>query len=110
MSKMKLLLEVVQDMRHLADSLQAVAEAMMQNDTQEPAPEETQTPAAPVAKPSKKVTLEQVRAVLAQKSHDGMTAEVRALLQKYGASKLSAIDPECYEALLLEAEELTNAS
>ena len=47
MSKMKLLLEVVQDMRHLADSLQAVAAAMMQNDTQEPAPKETQTPAAP---------------------------------------------------------------
>ena len=48
--------------------------------------------------------------MLAQKSHEGLTAEVRALLQKYGASKLSAIDPECYEALLLEAEELEHAS
>lgn len=110
MSKMKLLLDVVQDMRHLADSLQAVAEAMMQNDAPEPAPVEDETPAAPVAKPAKKVTLEQVRAVLAQKSHDGLTAEVRTLLQKYGATKLSAIDSQHYEALLKEAEELDHAS
>lgn len=110
MSKMKLLLDVVQDMRHLADSLQAVAEAMMQNETPDPVPAEPEAPAAPAAKPAKKVTLEQVRAVLAQKSHDGLTAEVRALLQKYGAAKLSAIDPQHYEALLKEAEELDHAS
>lgn len=110
MSKMKLLLDVVEDLRHLADSIQAVAEAMMQSDAPEATPSEPEAPAAPKAKPAKKVSLEQVRAVLAQKSHDGMTAEVRALLQKYGAAKLSAIDPECYEALLQEAEGLTNAS
>jgi hypothetical protein len=39
-----------------------------------------------------------------------LTAEVRALLQKYGAAKLSAIDPQHYEALLKEAEELGHAS
>ena len=110
MSKMKLLLDVVEDLRHLADSIQAVADAMMQGDTSAPASSEPEAPAAPKAKPAKKVSLEQVRAVLAQKSHDGLTAEVRALLQKYGATKLSAIDPECYEALLQEAEALTNAS
>ena len=110
MSKMKLLLDVVEDLRHLADSIQAVADAMTQGDTSAPTPSEPEAPAAPKAKPAKKVSLEQVRAVLAQKSHDGLTAEVRALLQKYGATKLSAIDPECYEALLQEAEELTNAS
>lgn len=109
MSKMKLLLDVVQDMRHLADSLQLVAEAMMQNEAPATEPVE-EAPAAPAAKPAKKVTLEQVRAVLAQKSHDGLTAEVRALLQKYGAAKLSAIDPQHYEALLKEAEELGHAS
>ena len=110
MSKMKLLLDVVEDLRHLADSIQAVAEAMMQSDAPEATPSEPEAPAAPKAKPAKKVSLEQVRAVLAQKSHDGMTAEVRALLQKYGAATRSAIDPECYAALLQEAEGLTNAS
>ena len=40
----------------------------------------------------------------------GHTAEIRALLQKYGASKLSQIDPAHYKALLAEAEVLTNGS
>ena len=56
------------------------------------------------------VTLEQVRAVLADKSRQGHTAEIRALLQRYGASKLSQIDPAHYKALLAEAEVLTNGS
>lgn len=54
------------------------------------------------------ITLEQVRAVLAEKSHDGFTAEVRALLQKHGADKLSLIDPSEYESLMKDAEALSN--
>ena len=56
------------------------------------------------------LTLEQVRAVLANKSRQGHTAEIRALLQKYGASKLSGIDPTNYKALLADAEVLTDAT
>ena len=52
----------------------------------------------------KKITLEQVRAVLAEKSQDGFTSEVRALLEKYGAKRLSEIDPANYQALLFDAE------
>lgn len=44
------------------------------------------------AKPA--LTLEQVRAVLTDKSRAGHTAEIRALLQKYGALKLSGVDPK----------------
>ena len=51
----------------------------------------------------KPVTLAQVRAVLAEKSRCGHTAQVRELLQKHGAAKLSAIDPTEFEALLSEA-------
>ena len=61
--------------------------------------------AAP-AKPA--LTLEQVRAVLADKSRKGFTAQIRSLLQKYGAAKLSGIDPANYEALLAEVEVLGN--
>ena len=57
-----------------------------------------------------RLTLEQVRAVLADKSRKGYTAEIRALLQKYGATKLSGIDPANYKALLADAEGLTDAS
>ena len=54
--------------------------------------------------------LEDVRAVLAEKSHAGHTAAIRAILQKYGASKLSGIDPKHYEALLQDVEVLDNAT
>ena len=40
------------------------------------------------------------------KSHDGKTEAVRELLQKYGAPKLSAVDPKHYPALLKDAEVL----
>lgn len=50
------------------------------------------------------LTLEAVRAVLADKSRQGHTAEIRSLLQKHGASKLSEIDPANYKALLADAE------
>ena len=59
---------------------------------------------APPAEPV--LTLEQVRAVLANKSRMGFTAEIRTLLQKYGAPKLSGIDPVHYKALVAEAEVL----
>jgi hypothetical protein len=49
-------------------------------------------------------TLEEVRSVLAKKSQSGHTAEVKALLTKYGVDKLSAVDPSKYEALLKDAE------
>ena len=71
---------------------------------------EPQAEDAPASLPEPELTLEQVRAVLADKSRQGHTAEIRALLQKHGASKLSQIDPAQYKALLAEAEVLTNGS
>ena len=56
------------------------------------------------------LTLEQVRAVLADKSRAGHTAAVRDLLQKYGAAKLSQVAPKHYEALLKDAEVIGNAT
>lgn len=65
--------------------------------------------AEPTAPTEPALTLEQVRAVLADKSRKGHTAEIRTLLQKYGAAKLSSIDPANYKALLADAEVLTDA-
>jgi len=62
----------------------------------------------PEPKPSP--TLEQVRAVLADKSRAGHTAAIRELLQKYGAAKLSLVDQQYYEALLKDAEGLDDAT
>lgn len=62
----------------------------------------------PAAKEEKKpeLKLEDVRAVLAEKSRAGHTDEIRELLHKYGANKLSDIDPQNYEALIRDAEEI----
>lgn len=57
-------------------------------------------------KECKTINIEKVRAVLAEKSRDGKTREVKALLMKYDAGKLSGVKPEDYEALLAEAEVL----
>ncbi len=102
MSKTKLLLDVVNGMRSLADSIQVVAEILAGNEPVEP----SQQP-EPEAKPAHKaVNLEQVRALLAEKSQAGFTAEVRGLLEKYGAPKLSQIDPANFASLLADAETL----
>ena len=126
MGKVKLLLDVIGDLRSLADSLQAVADAVADNGaadaelTAAKEPEKTgkngkagaKNTAKKDAKPAKQgpeekpLTLEEVRAVLAEKSRSGHTEEVRALLNKHGADKLSEIDPAEYPALLAEAEVL----
>ena len=111
---MKLLLDVIEDIRSLADSLQAVATALGQSDQEEdtaPAPAPVAPPVpAPADPPPKAITLEEVRAVLAERSHDGYTDQVRGLLQKYGAEKLSGVDPKHYAALLKDAEVLGHAT
>lgn len=54
----------------------------------------------------KVLTLEEVRAVLAEKSRAGFTDQIREILVKHGAEKLSAVNPSEYEAVLKEAEVL----
>ena len=106
MIQTKLLLDVVEDIRSLADSLQTLANAIAGDDV---ADESSVTAVETVAMPPVTITLEQVRAVLAEKSHDGLTEQVRSLLQKYGAQKLSAIASDRYPDLLRDAKELNDA-
>lgn len=54
----------------------------------------------------KAVAIEDVRAVMAQKTQEGKSKEIKELLQRYGAVKLSAVDPVHYPALLKEARVL----
>ena len=98
MSRIKLLLDVVNDMQSLAESLKVLAKAISSNDTV----------AVSSNKTAAETTIEDVRSVLVSLSQDGKTAEVKALLKKYGANKLSEIEPDSYQALLLDAKELTN--
>ena len=105
MSKMSELDLCVGELRNAAQSLNTVADSLtaLFSVTQ---PETSVLPESiPTSKP---LTLEEVRAVLAEKSRNGHTAKIRELLEKYGAAKLSEIDPQKYAALLAEAEVLGN--
>lgn len=105
MSRIKLLLDVVEDMRSLADSLQTVAQALAGD---EPEPEEI-APAPEPAPPAPTIPLETLRARLGEISRAGFTTEIHDLIQMHGATHLSKVDPTEYETLLREAEMLIDA-
>lgn len=52
------------------------------------------------------VNIEDIRAVLAEKSQDGKSKEVKALLNQYGVAKLSAVAEKDYPELLQKAKDL----
>lgn len=55
---------------------------------------------------SLKIGVEDIRSVLAEKSQDGKSKEVKALLNQYGVAKLSAVEEKDYPELLQKAKAL----
>jgi len=120
MSKIKLALDVVSDLKSLAESIETLVHAMESNEvaneepvSEKPTTKKTKTKAeAPVVNESEDTTvekhpsLEELRAVMADKSRDGFRAEVKAILTKYGANNLSSLDPKHYLSALKEVGEL----
>ena len=105
MSKMGELSQVIEELRSCSKTLTGISDTLTDlfsgnESVQEPEP----APAEPA------LTLEAVRAVLADKSRKGHTDEIRSLLQKHGADKLSQLDPANYKALLSEVEVLKDAT
>ncbi len=96
MSKVKLALSIVEDLRKIADNIETLVKGVS---SEENIPRVTRI----IAKP---ITLEKVRAVLAAKSQAGKQPEVKALITKHGGQKLTDLNPSCYEKLLKEAEVL----
>jgi hypothetical protein len=119
MSKVSELSMLVDELKKCGEALIGISEGLtdMFSGTEE------EKPPAKKAAPKKKaaeepktepqdekpLTLEDVRAVCADKSRNGFTAEVKAILTKHGADKLSEVDPAEYKALLVEVEVLGNA-
>ncbi len=99
MSKLAELSGCIKELRDCADNLNQIANWLFKTFSTDEAPAEPVKP---------EHTLESVRAILAEASRAGHTAEIRDLLQKYGASRLSEIDPTHYEALVADAEGLSD--
>lgn len=114
MSKTKLALDVVTDLRNLAGSIETLVFALESNKTDIADPvEKKQTKENKEPKkldqPPKKAklpSLEDVRAKLASLSQDGKQVQVKELITSFGAKKLSDIPAEKYPELLEEAGKL----
>ena len=95
--------DVIASLRQLASGLQEMADSLNKEAQATPASVTENVPDAPS---SDSVTLEQVRTVLASLSVAGHSEEIRSLIAKYGATRLSDIAPEHYASVLKEAESI----
>lgn len=98
--------KVLEDISKLKASFATNEEDWNNYRDEEIAREEAEERKATAAIPEKVLTLEEVRKTLAGYSRNGKTAEVKAILTKYGYEKLSQVDPNDYEAILKDAEVL----
>ena len=98
MSRIKLLMEIKEDAENLVSSIGALLTAL-ESDEEVPKDEK-------VKQEEKTYEIEDVRKLLADKSRLGHTAKIRELLEKYGAKKLSEIEPSNYKDLVADVEKL----
>lgn len=97
-------------MEQIIEALHAAAKALDEAANQLAGQKKPQKTAAPaVNKAEKTLTLEEVRKVAADKARQGHTEEVRQLIQKFGADKLSGVDAAKYPALMKELEAMGHA-
>ena len=123
MSKMGQLAAELDELRHCGEILIGISDTLREMFSGEEEPETQEAPAAkPKGKPKtgkpaptqepesaeteKTLSLADVRAVLAEKSRAGFTEEVKALIAKHGADRLSEVLETEYAALLADAEVL----
>ena len=115
MSKTKLALDVVNDLRNLAGSIECLVEALKTNQPEavEVAKPKTKTREKKSPEPiqeskpeQKQPTLEEVRAAMAEKNREGHRETIKAILHKYGANKLTSLDSKHYTEVLKEVGDI----
>ena len=92
--------DIIKGNRQKAEGSSAKADAA-EPETAAAKPPEPEKPA------QKAYTFVEVRKAFSAKAHEGRTEEVRALITKYGAEKLSAVKEEDYAAIMAELEAIT---
>ena len=91
-------MEIKEDAENLASSIGVLLTAL-ESDEELPKEEKAK-------QEEKTYEIEDVKKILADKSRLGHTAKIRELLEKYGAKKLSEIDPSNYKDLVADVEKL----
>ena len=106
---------LVDGLKNLAQAMADLAAALEGSDAKAKASQASPAPVQePVPEPApasedtvKSVTMEELRAFLAEKSRSGYRAEVKAMLAKYGVEKLSEVnDPDTWAVMMEEAREI----
>ena len=107
------LLKLADSLTAAAESLRVLADGKMSGDSDHGIEQQEQDSGqtekkgnAASPKKEKPVAVEDIRAVLAEKSQDGKSRQIKELLGKYGVAKLSAVEEKDYPALFQEAKVL----
>ncbi len=100
------LLRIAEGFSIVAEGLRGLAKAEGGTKEKTVKAQKQEQPEKAEAQQESPTTLEGIRALMAQKTQEGKSKEIKELLQKYGAAKLSAVKPEDYPALMQEAQVL----
>lgn len=114
MSKMSELSQVLDELVACGEGLIRTANAIREMFTDEPErqskataePPRAEAAGTPQSEEPKTYSFVDVRKAFSAKSHAGYTEQVKALIGKYGAAKLSAVKEEDYPALMADLEEI----
>lgn len=105
-------LKIVEDLRSLAEHLESLSDLFKEEnaDSKMKANQKKSKEKITEEVMEKAISIEDVRAVLISKSQGGKQKEIKDLIQKYGADKLTDLDTSCYKDLLKDAEEIWELS
>lgn len=104
MGNKEMILAITKDLRNLANSLEGLIGATEELDSS--CDETNVQTSETVNEVAVKLTIEDVRAVLAVKTREGKTPQVKVLLNEFGADKLSNVPVEKLAELKAKAEVL----
>ena len=103
MNKIKIIQEIISHLEGITDSLEALTGVSETHQTESESKVEVKVAAE---KKPKQPTLEEVREAMAEKSKAGHREEMKSILLKYGAKKLTSLDEKYYAEVLKEVGEI----
>lgn len=106
MNKMSELSQVLSELKDCGKTLINIADSLTEifSSTDNEPENVMEALAIPTEKPEPELSFLDVRKKFAEMSRAGYTEALKGLLKKYGAEKLSSVDPLQYAALLADAE------
>jgi ElaB/YqjD/DUF883 family membrane-anchored ribosome-binding protein len=102
MDKTKIVQNIIVNLKGITSSLENLVKTLNESADSEETEQKKNTKEIEQKQP----TLEEVRAAMAEKNREGHREEVKAILLKYGANKLTVLDPKHYIEVLKKVGEI----